>query len=341
LARQDWPAALAGIALLDPDEQNLPQWRYWRGRGREALGDPPGAAADYRLAAQARDYFGLSAADRIRAEYPLATKPAPVDEAALNHLADTPAFRAVSEWLALQRDNEARLEWQQAVKALDAQALLVAAKLAQRFGLDNLAIITAAKAGYWDDLALRFPVAYPEAVAQAAQSQQVDPVLIYALVRRESAFDANAGSPVGALGLMQLMPATGEQVARRLGEAPPTARALLEPGRNLRYGSAYLHGLLERFGNQFAPAAAAYNAGPNRVERWLPKDAGMPGDVWVETIPFSETRQYVAAVLFHAVVYQARLNQPLRRLADWLPPLVAGAKAEEKAGRPVSVSFCD
>ena len=94
----------------------------------------------------------------------------------------------------------------------------MAAKLAQRWGQDNLAITTQAKAGYWDDVELRFPLAYAEPVAQAAQSQQLDPVLIYALVRRESAFDANAGSPVGALGLMQLMPATGEQMARRFGD---------------------------------------------------------------------------------------------------------------------------
>jgi soluble lytic murein transglycosylase len=341
LSQQDWPAVLAAISMLNPEEQVLAQWRYWRGRALEALGDQPGADAQYRLAAQDRDYYGFSAADRIQAEYPLASKPAPVAEAELNQLAAEPAFLVVTEWLALQRDMEARSDWQHAIKPLDAHGLLVAAKLAQRLGLDNLAITTLVKAGYWDDLDLRFPLAYAGAVAQAAQSQQVDPVLIYALVRRESAFDANAGSPVGAVGLMQLMPATGEQMARRLGEAPPSAVALLDPGRNLRYGSAYLHALLERFGNQFAPAAAAYNAGPNRVERWLPKDKAMLGDLWVETIPYSETRQYVAAVLFHAVIYQARLNQPLRRLADFLPALAPGPKAEVKDSQPVSVPFCD
>jgi soluble lytic murein transglycosylase len=196
---------------------------------------------------------------------------------------------------------------------------VVAAKLAQRLGLDNLAIQTAAKAGYWDDLSLRFPLGFNGPVLQAAQSQQVDPALVYALVRRESAFDPNVGSPAGALGLMQLMPATGALMARQRGEALPSANALLEPGRNLRFGTAYLRGLLERFGNHFALAAAAYNAGPNRVERWLPKGLPMPADLWVETIPYSETRQYVAAVLANVVVYQVRLGQPLRRIGDWLP----------------------
>jgi len=140
---------------------------------------------------------------------------------------------------------------------------------------------------------------------------------------------------------MQLMPATGEWVARRLGEAPPSAGALLEPARNLRYGAAYLQGLLERFDQQFAVAAAAYNAGPNRVERWLPQERAMPADLWVETIPFSETRQYVAAVLAHAVAYQVRLGQDLRRIGRFLPDVRPGSKAEVKTDRPVAVPFCE
>jgi len=341
LARQDWPTVLAAIALLNPDEQNQAQWRYWRGRGLEALGERQGAAADYRLAAQERDFFGLNAADRIDAEYPLAASAPALAEGELSRLAGRPDFVVIAEWRALNRDGEVRSEWQQAIKTLDSHDLAVAAKLAEQWGINYLAINTAAKAGYWDDLPLRFPLGYAEQVAQAAQSQQVDPVLIYALVRRESAFDANAGSPVGARGLMQLMPATGEWVARRLGEAPPSAAALLEPARNLRYGAAYLRGLLERFGQQFAPAAAAYNAGPGRVERWLPQDRAMPADLWVETIPFSETRQYVAAVLSHAVIYQARLSPPWRRIGAFLPMVQPGLKAEVKADRPASVPFCE
>jgi soluble lytic murein transglycosylase len=341
LARQDWPAALAAVARLNPEERGQAQWRYWRARGLEALGGREGALESYRLAAQARDFYGFQAADRLGADYPLASRPSPVDEAELDRLAGRPAFAAVAEWRALNRDGEARSEWAQAVKPLAGRELLAAARLAQRWGLDNLAINTAAKAGEWDDLALRYPLGYAEQVAQAAQSQQLDPAWIYAVVRRESAFDPSAGSPVGARGLMQLMPATGEWVARRLGEPPPSAGGLLEPARNLRYGAAYLKGLLERFGRQLALAAAAYNAGPGRVERWLPKDGAVPGDLWVETIPFSETRQYVAAVLAHAVVYQARQGQPLRRIGELLPAVGPGAKAEAKAGWPVAVPFCD
>lgn len=341
LARQDWPDALLAIELLAPEEKNQAQWRYWHARALEALGDKQGAEADYRMAAKERDFFGLSAAGRIGVDYPLTSQAISIPDAELDHLAGTPPFLAVSELRALNREGEARSEWLHAISSLGSKELLVAAKLAQRWGLDNLAIQTAAKAGHWDDLPLRFPLGFYNPLLQAAQSQQVDPTLVYALVRRESAFDPNAGSPVGALGLMQLMPATGALMARRSNESLPSTNALLEPGRNLRYGTAYLKGLLERFGNHFAVAAAAYNAGPNRVERWLPKDRPMPGDLWVETIPFSETRQYVAAVLAHAMVYRTRLSQPLPPLEGWLPDIPPADKGETKPDQAVSVPMCE
>jgi len=341
LASQDWSSVLWATDQLEPEEKNQAQWRYWRARALEALGDKAGAEADYQLAAKERDFFGFSAADRIGGEYFLASQPAPADEAALDRLANTAPFLAVSEWRVLNRETEARSEWLQAIQALNPQELVVAAKLAQRWGMDNLAIQTAAKAGYWDDLELRFPLGFHEPALQAAQSQQVDLTQVYALVRRESAFDPNVGSPVGAMGLMQLMPATGALMARQLNESEPAGNALLEPRRNLRYGTAYLRGLLERFGNHFALAAAAYNAGPNRVERWLPAERAMPADLWMETIPYSETRQYVAAVMAHAVIYQARLSQPIKRIGDWLPDVLPAASAEAKPDRVVSVPLCE
>lgn len=340
LAGQDWAMALAAIESLPAEEKNQAQWRYWRARGLEALGDPQAALAEYRLAAKERDFYGFNAADRIGADYSLASQTAPIGKADLDRLAGSPPFQIVSEWLALGRENEARSEWMHATQSLSLQDLVVAAKLAQRWQLDNLAISTAAKAGYWNDLPLRFPLGYAGQIAESAQAQQLDPSWVYAVVRRESAFDPNIGSPVGALGLMQLMPATGALMARQLGETLPGNNALLDPGRNLRYGSAYLRGLLDRFDQRFALAVAAYNAGPHRVERWLPA-GGMPADLWVETIPFSETRQYVAAVLSYAVVYQSRLGQPVRRVGDLLPQLPSADKAQAQEDRPISVPFCE
>lgn len=341
LARGDWPGVLAASEMLRPEEKNQAEWRYWRARALEALGEGEDARGYYRLAAQERDFYGFYAADRLGLPYPLTGRPAAVAEDESNRLADLPAFRAIRELRALGRDGEARSEWLYAVELLTPRELVVAAKLAQRWGLDNLAINSAAKAGYWDDLELRFPLGFMPGVSSAAERQQVDPVLVYALARRESAFDPNAASSAGARGLMQLLPATGETVARRLGETPPAGNALLEPERNLRYGAAYLKSLLDKFGAHFALAAAAYNAGPGRVERWLPAQRPMPTDLWVETVPFGETRQYVAAVSAYAVIYRARLNRAFVRLSEWLPEIYPGPKAETIPDEALSIGYCE
>ncbi|MDD5034151.1 MAG: transglycosylase SLT domain-containing protein [Methylococcaceae bacterium] len=341
LARQDWPMVLAAFEMLEPEEKNQAQWRYWRARALEALGDQQGARENYQWAAKERDFYGFTAADRIGYPYPLTSQSSPVGEADLNRLAERPPFAAISELRMLNRDGEVRSEWLYAIKFLPQSELVIAAKLAQQWGLDNLAITTAAKAGYWDDLSLRFPLGYYQPVLQNAQSQQIDPAMVYGLIRRESAFDPNAGSSAGARGLMQLMPATGEMMARRFKESLPGPNELLEPERNLRYGTAYFRGLLEKFRHHFALAAAAYNAGPNRIERWLPVERPMPTDLWMETIPFSETRQYVAAVMSYAVIYQSRLNQPLRRIGAYLTEVQPGSKTEVKPEQVVSIPACE
>ena len=209
LSHEDWPGTLVAIELLQPGEKKQAQWLYWKARALEILGDTQTATEIYKLAAKERDYYGFNAADHIGINYALISKPVPVGEAELNRLAETPSFLAIRELLALNREREVRSEWFHAIKLLPPNELLAAAKLAQLWGLDNLAINTAAQAGQWDDLTLRFPLGTNPLVLKEAQSPGTDPAMIYALVRRESAFDPNAGSPAGARGLMQLMPADG------------------------------------------------------------------------------------------------------------------------------------
>lgn len=341
LSRQDWPGTLKAIERLQPGEKKQAQWLYWKARALENLGDRLGSKENYRLAAKERDFFGFNAADRIGFDYALSTDPTPVAEPELKRLADTPPFPAIHELLALNRIAEARSEWFHAIKSLTHDELPIAAHLALGWGQDNLAINTMAKDGHNDDLTLRFPLWELTLVLGSTQSQRADPAMIYALIRRESAFDPNAGSPAGARGLMQLMPSTGEWVALRMNETLPSANALLEPERNLRYGIAYFKELLEKFGNHPALASAAYNAGPKRVERWLPTDRNVPADLWVETIPFSETRQYVAAVLAYSVIYHIRLSQPVKRVTTLLPEVLPGTQSAALPDRSLSVQICE
>ena len=341
LSWQDWPGVLKAIERLPPEERKSDQWTYWKARSLESLGDEEGAKENYQIASKVMDYFGFNAADQLGMEYAIVSKPARIDEVELTQLAETAPFPAIRELLTLNREGWARSEWFHAIKSLSSDRLLTAAKLAQGWGQDNLALHTASKAGAGDDLSLRFPLGFKSILLETAQLRAADPSIVYAMVRRESAFDSNAGSTAGARGLMQLMPSTGELMARHLGEMPPSANSLLEPERNLRYGISYLKELLDKFGNHFALAIAAYNAGPTRVERWLPAEHPLPADLWVETIPIIETRQYVAAVLSYAIIYQAQLSQPWRRIREFLPVVPPGSKSAAKPDRSVSVQVCD
>jgi soluble lytic murein transglycosylase len=149
-----------------------------------------------------------------------------------------------------------------------------------------------------------YPQAFRDLVVRHCRSAKVDPDVMQALIREESAFNPNARSSTGALGLSQLMPATASLVARQLNLTLATPAALLEPRHNIRLGSAYLGGLQRRFSGNLAYAVASYNAGPAAVERWVARFPTAELDEWVEQIPVEETRLYVKRVLGSAAAYQ-------------------------------------
>jgi len=177
------------------------------------------------------------------------------------------------------------------------------------------AIRTLSAAGYWDELELRFPLAWRQELQQTALEHKLHPSWVFAIARQESAFRQDARSSVGALGLMQLMPATARETARRFGIGLKNDQEILLVRTNVALGSAYLTQLQAQFNGNRVLTFAAYNAGPSRVRRWL-QDAGhLPWDIWVESIPFDETRQYVQNVLTYAVIYGHRLDMPVSFLA--------------------------
>ena len=160
--------------------------------------------------------------------------------------------------------------------------------------------------------------------------QQLEPAIVFGLVRRESAFDKDAQSPVGASGLMQIMPQTGRQIAAKLNEKWHSKQILFNPSVNLKYGTYYYKQLLDRFEGNFVLAAAGYNAGPTRVDRWLPEDQEMPADIWIETISYKETREYVSAILAYAMIYQQRIGDDAFRIRDFMPDVVPEARMNIK-----------
>lgn len=311
LRQGDWAEALHWLDQLTPAEQDTPRWRYWRGRTLEALGRSEEARPIYLSLAGQRDYHGFLAADRLGKPYAIPSIPLAIPATDLETLLTrSPGLQRAKELYVLGRDTEANAEWRQATRNFDQATLKQAALLAHRWDWHSQAIATIARAEHWDDLDLRFPLAYRDGVVDNARAGALDPAWVYAVIRQESSFRPDARSPAGALGLMQLMPATGLEIARQLQDGHSDAAVLLQADTNIRYGVRYLHQILDRLQDNPLLATAAYNAGPNKVMQWLPARDPVPADVWAETIPYQETRSYVQRVMEYAAIYNQRLGTP-------------------------------
>ena len=173
-----------------------------------------------------------------------------------------------------------------------------------------MAIIGVAQAKYWDDIALRFPMPYSETFSALAGRYKIDTNWARAIARQESAYQPHARSHVGARGLMQLMPKTAQSTAKHHNISYKNSSDLYQPETNINIGVAYLAEMQEKFDNNQIYATAAYNAGPHRVKQWLKQRGELPVDIWIETIPFSETRRYVMNVMAYHAVYRTLAGQP-------------------------------
>ncbi|MCI0507852.1 MAG: lytic transglycosylase domain-containing protein, partial [Gammaproteobacteria bacterium] len=176
---------------------------------------------------------------------------------------------------------------------------------------------------HWNDYEVRFPTPFRELVFNHANVHGINPSLIYGVVRRESAYRPNARSNVGALGLMQLMPDTARLESKLLGRERPTYKEILNAENNILLGSSYLNRMLERFGGNQALAAAAYNAGPKRVDSWLPETNPVSSDIWIDTLPFKETREYVRAVLAYSTIFEWKLDQKITTISSRINDVIS------------------
>ncbi len=315
----DWKDALHWLDDLTPEERNEDDWRYWRARALAASGAAGDAFTEFARLSTERSYFGFLAADELQRPYPMNDARIHADKDALSRIEQLPGIQRARELYLAGKRLEARREWFYATQGMPAQQLRLAALVAHGWGWHDRAIVSAAQANYWSDLALRFPLPHRESIFANARRYEMDPGLIYGVIRQESIFMEDAVSSVGALGLMQLMPATGKQTARALNIRYGSSQTLLQSEKNIRLGSAYLNNLMTRYNGSPVLAAAAYNAGPHRVSRWLPSDGDMDATLWTELIPFKETRKYVRRVLTYATIFDWRLQQPLTRLSARLP----------------------
>ena len=311
LEDHDWKDLVRWTRGTPPDDAMRLRWLYWRARALEETGDNEAARAIYGKLAEERDYYGFLAADRLGVPYNLNYLSVRKDESTWQGIMAMPAVQRARELYALDMRYRARREWHDALGRMTPHQMEIAAMIAADWGWHDRTILTLGRARAFDDLVLRFPLPYAKRLEEYANKRGLDPSWVFALTRAESAFMEDARSPTGALGLMQVMPATGRHTARSIGLRRFRARYLLDADKNITIGTAYLKQMYDRFGGNTILATAAYNAGPNQVARWLPDSGCSEPDEWIETIPYTETRKYVARILYYATIYDWRLKRDI------------------------------
>ncbi len=298
----DYAKALGWIEHMPATLATQPRWRYWRARAVAATAGTEAAVPLFGEIAGLRDYYGYLAADRLHRGYSLNARTSPDDLNTQSALAADSGVTRAHELFACTMTDEAGIEWSAALGGAEPAVKVQAAHLASRWGWYAQSIAMLAQAAEWDDVRLRYPRPYPDVVATAGQLAGVPTDWIWGVMRQESLFRKDAVSRADARGLMQMLPSTAAAVARRWRLTPPGKEGLFEPAQAVPLGAVYLRELLDRHSGQLVLGLAAYNAGSAPVARWRPP-AAMDADVWLENIPYSETRAYVQHILEHIVAF--------------------------------------
>ena len=305
LRTQNWYSILKELNSLPKTNKKEILWRYWYGRSLIEIGNKKEGQLILTEVATQRHYYGFLASSYLGIPYSLQDQPLVFSSDEKEEAFSHPAAKRAFEFFYLGRFNQARKEWNFWLKHLNNKQKLIAAKVANEAQWFDRAIFTLSKVGYLDDVNLRFPLAFNDEITRHADNNKINPAWAFAITRRESSFMPDAHSPVGAKGLMQIMPGTAKQLIRR----SVSSKYLLNARNNIKLGTKYLRNLLEKNKGNRVLATASYNAGPYRVKSWLKGIPAIPVDMWIETIPYKETRDYVKSVLAYQQIYQVRVGQ--------------------------------
>ena len=328
----DWKLASKSIAAMSETNRQTARWRYWAGRAAAQLHDLSQARRLYEsLLSDDNYYSGLAAARLHRAVVPL-LQPLPVDPELLAFIERVPAMERARELFLCGMRQEAIAEWQLGYGLLSEAERLQSIRLAAGWRWYDQAIAVASAQQVFNDYVLLYPRPFDTQVEQAAPVAQLAPDLIYGVLRQESLYRVDAVSSADARGLMQLQWDTARRTARQWKRPQPDLSDLFDPATNILLGAARLRTLLDKFDGQIPAALAAYNAGPNAVTRWLP---GKPidSDVWIENIPYGETRVYVQRILWHVLTFTWLHTKKAQQTKPWLTPIRAMQWTDSGQGR--------
>jgi soluble lytic murein transglycosylase len=302
LRAHEWGVVHKTIEAMPPTLAALPEWVYWLGRALKAGGRTTDADALFEKIAGQPNFYGNLADEELGR----AIMPPPKAKAASNEeqtaARQNPAIKRAMTFFRLEMRTEGVREWNWSLRGMDDRELLAVADLARRNQIWDRAITAADKTKNEHDYSLRFLSPYGDQVRPAAQNQAIDDAWVYGLMRQESRFITGAKSNVGASGLMQLMPATAKWVAKKIGLRDYNHSQVNNTETNVLLGTSYMRLVMENLDNHPVLASAAYNAGPGRAKKWR-ADRPLEGAIYAETIPFSETRDYVKKVMSNSVYY--------------------------------------
>jgi soluble lytic murein transglycosylase len=327
LRGQEWDNVLNAIAMLPADEQQAEEWQYWEAVALKYAGQEEPATARLKVLAATRSYYGFLASDDLGNDYAFADNRLVVDDKVAARLANDPALIRARELFHVGLEGRGRSEWDAAVAVLTPHEQTQAAILAHQWGWHSRAIATASMVGEFDDLMIRYPLPWREDFSKYSRDARINDSWAYGIARSESLFMRDIRSSAGAIGVMQILPETGRRMAREI-RYPYSGRATLtDSASNIRLGTMYLRKMFDRFDGNRVLATAAYNAGPLNVEAWLPETNRLDARIWIENIPYNETRAYVRRVLTADAIFHWRLTGEVRRLSTELPSIEPPAEA--------------
>jgi soluble lytic murein transglycosylase len=318
LWNSDWKLVVKVIRSMPEALRQQTRWKYWLARATALLGDPAQARTQFTALMHDDNYYAALAAARLEQKYTPDQRALEANEMQLQAIAAEPPFQRARE---LQMTNNAELresaydEWRNGYNKLAADARAQSVILASRWGWYDQAILIASEQRLFNDYRLLYPHVYDAAVDEAAKLTGLPREIIYSMLRQESIFRVDAISVAGAKGLMQVKPDGAAQTARRWRLPPPGD--LFDPRTNILIGTAHLKDIYNRFDGRSVLALAGYNAGPNAAARWVPTKP-READVWIENIPYNETRIYVQRVLWHSVVFGWLAHNEGQDTSAWL-----------------------
>jgi soluble lytic murein transglycosylase len=340
LANENWGDVILTIASMPPDLKDDARWRYWDARARLQMGDPQYAQQLLAELAQEANYYGFLSADYLDQPYKICPEEPQVDQAAFDALRQQPDFQRALELSKAGMRSWSRSEWIKATRQLDNEGLRLAAALATEENWPDLAIFALGNSGDLRWYEWRFPLKYAPLVETYANSNQLDASWVMGLMRSESAMAEDAISSADARGLMQVTPDTARGLAKRNSFRYSSRQQLMQAEFNIRFGTTFLRELLNRFGDNPVLVTGAYNAGPNAVDRWLDSLPSAEPAIWIETLPYFETRDYIPRVLAFSTIYNWRMQQPVKRISSRMPAFDSGTMGGTVQGPQTTGVVC-